>query len=61
MSTDRPASIDRSRDERGSVTLEYTVLLSVVAVGVVLAMVGLGVPLVRTFLGQEAWLLLALP
>lgn len=48
-------------DERGSVTVEYTVLLGFVAVGCALAVVGLGTPLVRAFLAQERWLLLAVP
>jgi Flp pilus assembly pilin Flp len=48
-------------DERGSITVEYTVLLSFVAVGCALAVAGLGTPLVRAFLAQQVWLLLAIP
>ena len=48
-------------DERGSVTLEYVVLLSVVAVGCSLAVASLGVPLVQLFVTQEVWVALAVP
>jgi len=48
-------------DDRGSVTVEYTVLLVVVAVGCSLAVVGLGAPLVQMFVTLEAWLLLPFP
>ena len=48
-------------DERGSVMVEYTVLLSVVAVGLCLALAALGVPLVRMYLSQQTWLLLPFP
>ena len=47
--------------DQGTVTLEYAVLLCVVAVGCSLAVIGLGAPLVRAFLVQESWLLLAVP
>jgi len=48
-------------DERGSVMVEYAVLLSVVAVVLSLAVVALGVPLLRMYLTQQTWLLLPLP
>lgn len=48
-------------DDRGSVTAEYAVLLGVVAVGCSLAVIALGAPLVRMFMAQEVWILLALP
>jgi len=48
-------------EERGSVIVEYTVLLSVVAVGLSLAVAALGVPLIRMYLTQQTWLLLPFP
>lgn len=50
----------RSR-ERGAVTVEYVVLLSTVAIGLTLAVVALGVPLIRTYLEQTAILALPFP
>jgi hypothetical protein len=50
----------RSR-RRGVVTVEYVVLLSTIAVGLTLAVVALGVPLVRTYLEQTALLSLPFP
>lgn len=50
-----------SIDERGTVTVEYAVLLSLVAIGCSLATVALGAPLVRLFMSQEVWLWLAVP
>ncbi len=47
--------------QRGAVTVEYVVLLSTVAVGLALAVVGLGVPLVRAYLEQTAVLALPVP
>lgn len=47
--------------QRGSVTVEYVVLLSTVALGLAAAVVGLGVPLVRTYLEQTALLSLPFP
>jgi Flp pilus assembly pilin Flp len=47
--------------ERGSIMVEYAVLLSVVAVVLSLAVVALGVPLLRMYLTQQTWLLLPLP
>jgi Flp pilus assembly pilin Flp len=49
------------RDHRGTVTVEYVVVLTLVSLGVVAAMVGLGVPLVRTYLSQTAWLIAPIP
>lgn len=48
-------------NDTGSITVEYTVLLSVVAVGCSLAVIALGTPLVRMFLSVETWLLVAVP
>jgi Flp pilus assembly pilin Flp len=48
-------------NDRGSVTAEYAVLLGLVAVGCSLAVIGLGAPLVRMFMTQEVWLMLAIP
>lgn len=48
-------------DDRGTIMVEYAVLLSLVAVGCSLAVVGLGAPLVRLFMAQESWLMLAVP
>lgn len=48
-------------DERGTVMVEYTVILVLVTMGCVLAMVGLGGPLVSAFETQQAWLLLPFP
>lgn len=53
--------IFRTADDRGSVTAEYAVLLGLVAVGCSLAVIGLGAPLVRMFMTQEVWLMLAIP
>jgi Flp pilus assembly pilin Flp len=49
------------RRERGTATVEYVVLLSTVALGLTLAVIGLGVPLVRTYLEQSAILALPFP
>jgi len=49
-----------SHDERGSVTVEYTVLLVLVALGTAMATRALGPSLVRAFLAQQTWLLLGL-
>ncbi|HKY34629.1 MAG TPA: hypothetical protein VJN18_01710 [Polyangiaceae bacterium] len=48
-------------DERGSVTVEYTVLLVLVSLVTALAVAGLGPSLVRMFLAQGTWLLLGVP
>jgi Flp pilus assembly pilin Flp len=48
-------------DECGSITTEYAVLLCLVAVGCSLATIGLGAPLVRLFMAQETWVMLAVP
>jgi Flp pilus assembly pilin Flp len=49
------------RDHRGSVAAEYAILLTVVAVGLSLAIASLGVPLLRMYLTQQTWLLLPFP
>jgi len=51
----------RRRRERGTVTVEYVVLLTTVAIGLTIAVVGLGVPLVRLYLSQTAILGLPFP
>jgi Flp pilus assembly pilin Flp len=48
-------------DNRGSIMVEYTVLLTLVAIGLALAMVSLGVPLVQMYLNQRTVLLLPVP
>ena len=48
-------------DERGSITVEYAVLLATVALGCALAIAALGVPLFRMYLAHRAWLLLPMP
>ena len=50
-----------ARDEQGAVSVEYTVILAVVAVVCALAVVAIGAPLVRMFLLQKTWLLLPFP
>ena len=47
--------------ERGSVTVEYAVLLGVVSLGCMFAIIGLGVPLVRMYQVSQAWLMLPVP
>lgn len=47
--------------DRGAVTVEYAVLLAVVSMGCVLAIIGLGVPLVRVYQASQAWLMLPVP
>ena len=48
-------------DVRGTITVEYAVLLATVAVGCALAIAGLGGPLLRMYLAHRAWLLLPMP
>ncbi len=48
-------------DERGSVTVEYTVILVGVSLVAGLAVAALGPSLVRMVLAQETWLLLGVP
>ncbi len=48
-------------DTRGTVTVEYIVLLCLVSIGCVGAMIGLGAPLVQLFMAQEVWLSLGVP
>ncbi len=50
-----------ANDLRGSVTVEYTVLLVLVALGAGAAVVALGPPLARMFLAQQTWLSLGVP
>ena len=50
-----------SADDRGSVTVEYAVLLCLVALVGSFALVAAGVPLVRMFAMRETWLLLPFP
>ncbi|HVY28772.1 MAG TPA: hypothetical protein VHB79_19585 [Polyangiaceae bacterium] len=50
-----------ANDARGSVTVEYTVLLVLVAMACVVAMVAIGAPLVRMFETYQTWLLLPFP
>lgn len=57
----RPALTCLSNDSRGSVTVEYVVVLTLVSVLAVAAMVGLGVPLVQTYLTQTAWIVAPFP
>ncbi len=49
------------RDQRGAVMVEYAILLTVVSLGAALALVSLGVPLMRTYLSQRTWVLLPYP
>jgi Flp pilus assembly pilin Flp len=48
-------------DQRGSVLLEYAIVLCLVSVGAVSALVACGVLLLRFFLYQQALLLLPFP
>jgi len=48
-------------DSRGSVTVEYAVLLATVALGCALAIASLGVPLFKMYMAHRAWLLLPMP
>ena len=54
-------SLELARNERGSVTTEYVVLLVLVTIFCSLALVLTGVPLVRMFTVRQAWLLLPFP
>lgn len=53
--------VSAASDDRGSITVEYVVLLVAVALGVVIAMAALGAPLVRMFRTLEIWIGLAFP
>ena len=57
----QPSSLTSPTDDRGTIMVEYAVLLTLVAVGVSLATVALGVPLTRMYLSQRTWLLLPYP
>ncbi|MDX2051709.1 MAG: hypothetical protein SFV15_04905 [Polyangiaceae bacterium] len=48
-------------DERGSVFVEYVVVLTVFSLVCVAALVAVGLPLLRHFQAQMAWLLLPVP
>ena len=50
-----------SANDRGSVTVEYAVILVVVALACALATVALGVPLMGMFTTQQTWLELGFP
>lgn len=56
-----PCRARSHRRQRGTVTVEYVVLLSTVAIGLTLAVIALGVPLVRTYLEQTVILALPFP
>lgn len=49
------------RGQRGTATVEYVVLLTTVAIGLTLAVIALGGPLVRMYLGQTTQLSLPFP
>jgi Flp pilus assembly pilin Flp len=57
----RAAIAGVAENERGSVTVEYAVLLGVVSIGCMFAIIGLGVPLVRMYEASQAWLTLLVP
>ena len=59
--TSRCRCLRRRRPQRGTATVEYVVLLTTVAIGLMLAVIGLGVPLVRMYVGQTAQLSLPFP
>ena len=48
-------------DDRGSVFIEYVLVLALVAVGATAAIALVGKGLVALFIFQEAWLLLPFP
>lgn len=56
-----PTSLRLGRDERGSVSVEYAVLLCVVAIGCAFAVAALGEPLVAAYEGRVTLLLLPFP
>jgi hypothetical protein len=47
--------------DRGSVTVEYTVLLVIVGLGVAAAMIGVGMPLLAMYRTLLSWLVLSFP
>lgn len=57
----RTAAEGGAPNDRGSVTVEYAVLLGVVSLGCVFAVMGLGIPLVRMYQESQIWLLLPVP
>lgn len=58
---ERSAAGSLGADTRGSVTVEYTVLLVLVALGAAAALVAIGPLLARMFWAQQVWLSLAVP
>jgi len=56
-----PTSPGLRADDRGSVSVEYIVVLTLVSLAAVAAMVALGAPLVSTYLAQTAWLIAPIP
>jgi hypothetical protein len=61
-SSQRPETSQRRvPDDRGSVFVEYVILLCLVALVCALAVVAAGVPLVRMFMMRQTWLLLPFP
>ena len=50
-----------ARDPRGAVLMEYTLLLSLVALGTIAALIACGSALLRLFLYQEAIVSLPFP
>jgi Flp pilus assembly pilin Flp len=56
-----PSGSGALADERGVVSVEYTVLLVLVALVCAFAVAALGIPLVRMFETQTTWLFLRLP
>jgi hypothetical protein len=60
-SSARPHTSRGRADDRGSVFVEYVILLCLVALVCALAVVATGVPLVRMFAMRQTWLLLPFP
>ncbi|HLV67493.1 MAG TPA: hypothetical protein VKY73_16840 [Polyangiaceae bacterium] len=54
-------SVPLLRDQRGTVFVEYLVVLSLVAIGAAAATVACGVPLLELYRAQVAWLGLPIP
>ncbi len=48
-------------NSRGSIMVEYAVLLTGVSLGVALSIVALGVPLMSMYMSQRTWVLLPYP
>jgi hypothetical protein len=60
-SSAHPETNHSRADERGSVFVEYVMLLCLVALACAGAVVATGVPLVRMFVMRQTWLLLPFP